>query len=344
MVALDQKTTTNMAVPNRKVKKEIVEEVEEVDEDTGDEEMEEEHEDEEDALRAPKLKVWEHRATKCRPPQLKNLRFMLSPFKGDMTQNVRDWVEDFNQMVEHDIEANGSWWTLARRKTYLGIFLTDDARRWYADQGITGKGWSFQQMVEALISKFSVKKKRTTWIREVLSRSKKTTETFMQYGKELRKMKKLGGLDEGVIVETFCSSLGVTSAGVDIAQTMMAREFSDLEEAIALAETVTGGDGIGMGVKVKKPVALPAAPVVTPTTTTTETTSAAAPSKKAIPKRVVVCFKCQEQGHIFRHCPNVTKCGRCLQTGHSARRCPAPAPLVAANSVSVEDFPEAMRN
>lgn len=38
--------------------------------------------------------------------------------------------------------------------------------------------------------------------------------------------------------------------------------------------------------------------------------------------RVIICRKCNQEGHIARDCPNDIVCHNCHQAGHVARDCP----------------------
>ena len=38
---------------------------------------------------------------------------------------------------------------------------------------------------------------------------------------------------------------------------------------------------------------------------------------------IVVCYKCQQPGHVQRNCPSIKRCYLCGQAGHVVRQCPS---------------------
>ena len=256
-----------------------------------------------------------------KPPQLKNIKMMIKTFKGKSEENIEEWLEEFALMVDEDTAFNSSRWDDVAKKMMMIALFEDDAKRWYLDLGLAGKKADFEELSVLAVSKFRSKKSKAQWTREALSRQKKTTETFSQYGAELKLLKRMGKLDEDVIVDTFCNNVGPTTSGMDISTVLKNNEFMDLDAAIAKAELLAGNDGLGMGMKTKR------APVNTATPGKPNPPKEA--STNAVPhdgyvKRPVTCFSCGEQGHFARSCRNRSRTGRHSKPGQETRFYPVP--------------------
>ena len=281
-------------------------------------------------------------AKQGKKPQMKNLKNLIPPFTGEVAsaENIEDWLLDFYDMMQNDMILHGTLWTDTVKKAVLNAFLAKEAKRWYMDQDLSVRHQSsFKEVCTMLTNKFKTKKTQMQWMKDVGARFKKKTETFHEFGAALRVFKKRSGLPEGIFVEAFCSNLGSSIQFANLAPVLMSHNFRDLDSAIAMAERITSGDGVGIGVKDR----VPAAPVVVQSPVA-PIGSAAAPGPVGRPVNrpgdTRQCFGCGQQGHIRRYCPK-NVCRRCQQPGHIATYCRAPAPVSAARPPAVVPPPVA---
>lgn len=254
--------------------------------------------------RRAKRALQKRKAKVDKQPRLKNL--VVPKFSGAATEQVEMFLKQFHQAELLDTELQLSKWTDGLRAQILPTFLTGEASTWYIQESMEHGPLTWTVLVERLTLRFRSKKPEAAWIKELLARQKHTEESFSQYAAALRLMAHYirGGLRESLVADAF--SEGVPEP---CRSHLLSQKHQIVGEAVAQAEIIARGDGLGLGVPKRSVKATALA--TTPTNPTPAT-----PEK---------CRRCKKSDHRRPDCPlDPWKCFNCDKPGHLARACPLP--------------------
>ena len=273
-------------------------------------------------------------------------RLSYKPDKYDGTTDWADYLRHF-QMVS-------AWnrWNLEEKAVQLTINLTGIARQAWVDSfSDVSAPVSYESLVAALTQRFKPEGQEEAYKAEFRHRGRKREESFMEYGYALKRLairafpRIKHDAREDIIVDQFLQGL----VDMDMRRHVSLAHPSSLDQAVSLAteyEVITQSLKTPQFHKPKQVAAVKESGETNNAKTlqtlvgainkqTRQLNTLVKPeSAKSWTSGPVVCFACQQEGHIARYCPQYGNRGS--STGTQGKRAPA---LGAASTATTVNTP-----